>query len=87
LRWPHHVAAARCEPLLYALKAGPAGGRLRRPSSRRQRHGGLRGAGFALHNQARERPSRGRRCLTQQYDHQGRPAIHNNVGRVRRLAH
>jgi hypothetical protein len=25
---------------LYTLKAGPAGGRLRRPSSRRQRHHG-----------------------------------------------
>jgi hypothetical protein len=28
------------------LKAGPAGGRLRRPSSRRQRHGGHRGTGL-----------------------------------------
>jgi hypothetical protein len=30
----------RREEFLYELKAGPAGGRLRRPSSRRQRHGG-----------------------------------------------
>jgi hypothetical protein len=29
----HHVGAACCEPLLCTLKAGPAGGRLRRPSS------------------------------------------------------
>jgi hypothetical protein len=28
------------EDFLYELKAGPADGRLRRPSSRRQRHGG-----------------------------------------------
>jgi hypothetical protein len=28
------------ETFLYILKAGPAGGRLRRPSSRRQRHDG-----------------------------------------------
>jgi hypothetical protein len=28
----------RSEEFLYELKAGPAGGRLRRPSSRRQRH-------------------------------------------------
>jgi hypothetical protein len=28
------------EEFLYELKAGPAGGRLRRPSSRRQRHAG-----------------------------------------------
>jgi hypothetical protein len=31
------------EEFLYELKAGPAGGRLRRPSSRRQRHDGNRG--------------------------------------------
>jgi hypothetical protein len=30
---------------LYTLKAGPAGGRLRRPSSRRQRRDGHRGTG------------------------------------------
>jgi hypothetical protein len=30
----------RCEEFLYELKAGPPGGRLRRPSSRRQRHDG-----------------------------------------------
>jgi hypothetical protein len=36
------------EEFLYELKAGPAGGRLRRPSSRRQRHGGHRGAGLTL---------------------------------------
>ena len=34
------------ETFLYTLKAGPAGGRLRRPSSRRQRHDGHRGAGL-----------------------------------------
>jgi hypothetical protein len=33
------------EEFLYTLKAGPAGGRLRRPSSRRQRHDGDRGTG------------------------------------------
>jgi hypothetical protein len=33
---------------LYTLKAGPAGGRLRRPSSRRQRHDGNRGTGLTL---------------------------------------
>jgi hypothetical protein len=32
---------------LLFLKAGPAGGRLRRPSSRRQRHDGRRGTGLA----------------------------------------
>ena len=35
----------RCEEFLYELKAGPAGGRLRRPSSRRQPHDGHRGTG------------------------------------------
>jgi hypothetical protein len=34
--------------VLYTLKAGPAGGRLRRPSSRRQRHNGHRGTGLTL---------------------------------------
>jgi hypothetical protein len=38
-----------CDDLPYHLKAGPAGGRLRRPSSRRQRHDGHRGAGLTLH--------------------------------------
>jgi hypothetical protein len=33
---------------LYTLKAGPAGGRLRRPSSRRQPHDGHRGTGLTL---------------------------------------
>jgi hypothetical protein len=33
---------------LYELKAGPAGGRLRRPASRRQRHHGHRGTGLTL---------------------------------------
>jgi hypothetical protein len=37
-----------CEDFLYTLKAGPAGGRLRRPSSRRQRHDGHRGTGLTL---------------------------------------
>jgi hypothetical protein len=32
----------------YTLKAGPAGGRLRRPSSRRQRHDGHRRTGLTL---------------------------------------
>jgi hypothetical protein len=36
----------RWETFLYTLKAGPAGGRLRRPSSRRQRHAGHRAAGL-----------------------------------------
>jgi hypothetical protein len=36
------------EEFLYELKAGPADGRLRRPSSRRQRRGGYRGAGLTL---------------------------------------
>jgi hypothetical protein len=34
---------------LYTLKAGPAGGRLRRPSSRRQPHDGHRETGLTLH--------------------------------------
>jgi hypothetical protein len=38
---------------LYTLKADPAGGRLRRPSSRRQRHDGKRGTAPAL--QCRQR--------------------------------
>jgi hypothetical protein len=41
-----------CEKFLYELKAGPAGGRLRRPPSRRQRRGGHRGAGLTLHQRA-----------------------------------
>jgi hypothetical protein len=36
------------EEFLYELKAGPAGGRLRRPSSRRQRPDGHRGTGLTL---------------------------------------
>jgi len=40
------VLIVRREDFLYELKAGPAGGRLRRPSSRRQRHDGHRGAGL-----------------------------------------
>jgi hypothetical protein len=47
LRLP--VLLSGCEEFLYILKAGPAGGRLRRPSSRRQRHGGHRGTGLTLH--------------------------------------
>jgi hypothetical protein len=39
---------ARKNFLYYILKAGPAGGRLRRPSSRRQRHDGHRGTGLTL---------------------------------------
>jgi hypothetical protein len=42
--WP----SSGCEDFLYTLKAGPAGGRLRRPSSRRQRHDGHRGTGLTL---------------------------------------
>jgi hypothetical protein len=34
--------------LLFSLKAGPEGGCLRRPSSRRQRHDGAREAGPTL---------------------------------------
>jgi hypothetical protein len=33
----------------FMLKAGPAGGRLRRPSSRRQQHDGHRGTDLTLH--------------------------------------
>jgi hypothetical protein len=40
------------EEFLYELKAGPAGGRLRRPSSRRQRHDGYREAGLTAARQA-----------------------------------
>src|SRR5215208_6366638 len=40
----------RWEKFLYELKAGPAGGRLRRPSSRRQRPDGHRGTGLTLHS-------------------------------------
>jgi hypothetical protein len=36
----------RCEKFLYELKAGPAGGRRRRPSSRRQHYDGDQGAGL-----------------------------------------
>jgi hypothetical protein len=43
------VLLRRWETFLYILKAGPAGGRLRRPSSRRQRHDGHRGTGLTLH--------------------------------------
>jgi hypothetical protein len=39
------LAEGSRENFLYELKAGPAGGRLRRPSSRRQRHDGHRGTG------------------------------------------
>jgi hypothetical protein len=35
---------------LLFLKAGPAGGRLRRPSSRRQRHDGNRATDLTLHS-------------------------------------
>jgi hypothetical protein len=37
-----------CEGRISHLKAGPAGGRLRRPSSRRQRRDGSRGTGPTL---------------------------------------
>jgi hypothetical protein len=43
-----HDPDHRSEEFLYELKAGPAGGRLRRPSSRRQRHDGHRGAGLTV---------------------------------------
>jgi hypothetical protein len=43
------VLLRRWETFLYTLKAGPAGGRLRRPSSRRQRHDGHRSTGLTLH--------------------------------------
>jgi hypothetical protein len=45
----HPDYQAGCEILPYEFKAGPAGGRLRRPSSRRQRHDGYRGTGLTLH--------------------------------------
>jgi hypothetical protein len=38
-----------CEDPLYCLKAGPAGGRLRRPSSRRQRRDGHGGTASPSH--------------------------------------
>jgi hypothetical protein len=41
---------------LYTLKAGPAGDRLRRPSSRRLRHDSHRGAGLTLHIRRYESP-------------------------------
>jgi hypothetical protein len=56
------------------LKAGPAGGRLRRPSSRRQRHDGHRGAGLPLGT----RLAMADKCngwLMQQYDDQGRARL------------
>jgi hypothetical protein len=43
---------------LYDLKAGPAGGRLRRPSSRRQRHHGHQGIGLNLPHQGKPKQSR-----------------------------
>src|SRR5215216_4362355 len=45
-----HAGEVRCEEFLYELKAGPAGGRLRRPSSRRQRHDGHPGVGLTEHS-------------------------------------
>jgi hypothetical protein len=42
LRRVHAVERASWETFLYELKADPAGGRLRRPSSRRPRHDGHR---------------------------------------------
>jgi hypothetical protein len=47
------------ETFLYTLKAGPAGGRLRRPSSRRQRLDGYRGTGLTLRQGSRA-PSAGK---------------------------
>jgi hypothetical protein len=38
--------SVRRDNSLHNLKAGPAGGRLRRPSSRRQQHDGHRGTGL-----------------------------------------
>ena len=57
----HGAGEVRCEEFLYQLKAGPAGGRLRRPSSRRQRHDGDRGASLTHHD--RWSQSRHRRQL------------------------
>jgi hypothetical protein len=52
------------ETFLYILKAGPAGGRLRRPSSRRQRHDGNRGTGLTLHSGGYEATPGGRRLFS-----------------------
>jgi hypothetical protein len=41
-------AGGGLENFPYEFKAGPAGGRLRRPSSRRQRHDGHRGTGLTF---------------------------------------
>jgi hypothetical protein len=46
--------------LLRFLKAGPAGARLRRPSSRRQRYDGHRGSGLALPHRGEPKQSRAR---------------------------
>jgi hypothetical protein len=42
------VTVRQPDTFLYTLKAGPAGGRLRRPSSRRQRHDGHLGTGLTF---------------------------------------
>ena len=46
----HRVRAGEggCENFLFSLKADPAGGRLRRPSSRRQQNAGNRPTGLTL---------------------------------------
>jgi hypothetical protein len=75
------------ETFLYTLKAGPAGGRLRRPSSRRQPHDGHRGTGLTL----RTRPAMADRCegepFMPQYADLCRPPVRHNVGSMRRLGH
>jgi hypothetical protein len=53
----------RREDFLYELKAGPAGGRLWRPSSRRQPHDGHRTAGLTLSVGGPEAVARCRRSL------------------------
>jgi hypothetical protein len=48
------------EEFLYELKAGPADGRRRRPSSRRQRRDGSRSTGLALRSALNQSLSRDR---------------------------
>jgi hypothetical protein len=65
------------------LKAGPAGGRLRRPSSRRQRHDDHRGTGLALCTRPAIADMREGGWLMRQYADQGRPPGHHNVDPMR----
>jgi hypothetical protein len=54
------------ETFLYTLKAGPAGGRLRRPSSRRQRRDGHRRTGPPCTLGSTEERRYPRSCLIRQ---------------------